>query len=136
MRSTAERLAVVLLACVALGVAGCGGDDKPGYCSDVDDLEQSVKDLGDTDVLSGGKDAVTAALKDVDTNARAAVDSAKDDFPDETTAISDSVSKLKASTQKLADSVTPEQAARTAVDVKAVVTAVGDFVDATGSECD
>ncbi len=42
------RMALIVslaLAAGALMVAGCGGDDKPDYCSNVSDLQQSVDDL-------------------------------------------------------------------------------------------
>ena len=130
------RVAITALVALALLVAGCGGDDKPGYCSDVDDLEQSVKDLGDVDVVAGGTDAVTQALDEVEGNARAAVNAAKDDFPDQTAGINESISRLKTSAGQLAESPTAQQAARAAADVTAVVNSVDDFVDATKSECD
>jgi ElaB/YqjD/DUF883 family membrane-anchored ribosome-binding protein len=128
------RLRLLLVAAVLLG-AGCGGGD-PDYCSDVSDLEQSVKDLGSVDVVEGGRSAVTEALDEVEGNARAAVDSAKSDFPDETDAVTKSISDLKKSAGEFADSPTPQQGARVAADVGVVASAVEDFVDATRSECD
>jgi hypothetical protein len=128
------RLRLLLVAAVLLG-AGCGGGE-PDYCSDVSDLEQSVKDLGSVDVVAGGRSAVTDALDEVEGNARAAVDSAESDFPDETSAITKSISDLKTSAGELADSPTPQQGARVAADVGVVASAVEDFVDATRSECD
>ena len=35
----------VVLAAAALVAAACEGDDKPAYCSNVSDLQQSVDDL-------------------------------------------------------------------------------------------
>ena len=133
----AVRTAVaVALAALALLGASCGDGGAPGYCSDVDDLEQSVKDLGSVDVVQGGTDAVTEAVDEVEDNARSAVDAAKSDFPDETSAISESIARLKTATAELTDAPTAEDAARAAGAVAAVVTAVDDFVGATGSECD
>ena len=129
------RLRLLLVAAVLLG-AGCGGGGEQDYCSDVSDLEQSVKDLGSVDVVEGGRSAVTEALDEVEGNARAAVDSAKSDFPDETDAITKSISDLKASAGELADSPTAQQIARATADVGVVASAVEDFVDATKSECD
>jgi hypothetical protein len=128
------RLRLLLVAAVLLG-AGCGGGN-PDYCSDVSDLQQSVKDLGSVDVVEGGRSAVTEALDEVEGNARAAVDSAKSDFPDETDAITKSISDLKASAGELADSPTAQQIARATADVGVVASAVEDFVDATKSECE
>ena len=129
-----SRLRLLLVAAVLLG-AGCGGGD-PDYCSDVSNLEQSVKDLGSVDVIEGGRGAVNDALDEVEGNARAAVDSAKSDFPDETSAMTKSISDLKSSAGELGESPTPQQVARAAADVGVVASAVEDFVDATRSECD
>jgi hypothetical protein len=131
---TVRGTAFLLVGLVLLG-AGCGGGE-PDYCSDVSDLEQSVKDLGSVDVVAGGRSAVTDALDEVEGNARAAVDSAESDFPDETSAITKSISDLKTSAGELVDSPTPQQGARVAADVGVVASAVEDFVDATRSECD
>jgi hypothetical protein len=130
------RAPVLLLVVAALAGAGCGSDDKPGYCSDLSDLQQSVKDLGDVNVIEGGKSAVTEALGKVEDNARATVGSAKSDFPDQTKAIDDSISTLKTSAQDLANSPTAQQAAQVAGDVAGVVNSVDDFADATQSDCD
>jgi len=130
------RFLAPLLAVAALAGAGCGGDDQPGYCSDLDNLQQSVQDLGNVNVVEGGKSSVTDALGKVEDNARATVDSAKSDFPDQTKAIDDSIAALKTSAQDLADSPTAQQGAQVAGDVAGVVNSVDDFADATRSDCD
>jgi hypothetical protein len=130
------RFLAPLLAVAALAGAGCGGDDQPGYCSDLDNLQQSVQDLGNVNVVEGGKSAVTDALGKVEDNARATVDSAKSDFPDQTKAIDDSIAALKTSAQDLADSPTAQQGAQVAGDVAGVVNSVDDFADATRSVSD
>jgi hypothetical protein len=131
-----QRVVPVLLVALMPLAVGCGGGGSPGYCSDVDDLEQSVKDLGSVDVVAGGTNAVNEAVDKVESNARSAVDAAKSDFPDETSAISDSIKQLKSSAGELTDSPTAQDAGRLAVDVTAVVNAVDDFVSATRSKCD
>jgi hypothetical protein len=128
------RIQLLLVAAVLL-VAGCGGG-QPDYCSDVSDLEQSVKDLGSVDVVEGGRAAVNEALDVVEGNTQAAVDSAKSDFPGETSAMTKSISDLTSSAGELGKSPTPQQVARVAADVGVVASAVEDFVDATRSECD
>jgi hypothetical protein len=131
-----QRVVPVLLVALMPLAVGCGGGGSPGYCSDVDDLEQSVKDLGSVDVVAGGTNAVNEAVDKVESSARSAVDAAKSDFPDETSAISDSIKQLKSSAGELTDSPTAQDAGRLAVDVTAVVNAVDDFVSATRSKCD
>jgi hypothetical protein len=129
------RWHVGLLAALALVGAGCGGGDAD-YCSDVSSLEQSVKDLGAINVVQGGTSAVKQGLAKVGDDARAAVDSAKDDFPDETSDLSESTERLRTAVNELGDSPTPEQLGQLARDLSAVVTSVDNFVQATSSECD
>jgi tRNA A58 N-methylase Trm61 len=133
-RSLLVGVLAVLVVLAPVG-AGCGGGE-PAYCSEASDLEQSVRNLGDVDVVAGGTDAVRKSLKAVETNAKSTVDAAKSDFPRETRAISESISSLKSSAQRLAGSPTPEQAGRVVRDVKAVVSSVDSFADATKTECD
>ena len=134
-RSTVLALpVVVLLAALSLGGAtGCG---KPDYCSERDDLAQSVKALGDVNVLqSGGLDRLRTQLDAVESDARAVADSAKSDFPDESGAVRSSVETLKGTLDELPASPSPEQLAPVAVQAAAVVSSFQEFDTATDAEC-
>jgi len=61
--------------------------------------------------------------------------SAKDDFPEETSAMSDALASLRKSAGELSESPTAEDIAPVATDVAAMVTAVQEFVGASDSEC-
>ena len=135
-RSCSAELGALVVVAAFAATPGCGGEDEPGHCSEVTELEQSVSDLGDVDVVNGGLDAVREALGRVDENARSVVDSAKGDFPDETDAISQATADLKATAGQLADSPSAQEGARLVGDVEAVVSSVEAFVGATRSECD
>jgi hypothetical protein len=127
----------VVLAVLGLAAAGCGGGGtSPEYCSKLGDLQSSVKQLGDVQIATGGRDAVEQALSKVETKARSTVAAAKSDFPSETSAITDSISGLKTATRKLAASPTPQQGGPVALAITEVVTSVSKFADATNSECD
>jgi hypothetical protein len=131
------RAAFAAIAIAALfAAAGCGGSSKPGYCSDKSNLEQSVKDLGNVDLKSGGTSALEAQLKKVESNANALVSSAKSDFPTETAALESSVSALGTAIKALPSSPSVQQLAPIAVDIKNVANAVTSFADATKSKCD
>ena len=132
MRAAFAAIAVV----AAIAATGCGGSSKPGFCSDVSDLQQSVKDLGNVDLKTGGTSALDAQLKKVESSATKLESSAKSDFPTETAAIESSVSALSTAVKSLPKSPTVQELAPIAVDVKNVANAVTGFTDATKSKCD
>jgi hypothetical protein len=135
-RNCSAELGALVVAAALAALPGCGGDDEPGYCSEVTELEPSVRDLGDVDVVNGGLDAVREALGRVEDDAGSVVDSAKGDFPDETDAISQATADVKATAGQLTDSPSVQEGARLVGDVEALVSSVDTFVDATRSECD
>ncbi len=130
-RLTLAPLAVLL---AALAVAGCGSS-KPGYCSQVSQLQKSVQDLTSTNVLQKGTSALQAQLTTIENQARATVNAAKSDFPSETSALSSSLNTLKASIDALPSSPTPQQIATVAGDAVASLTAAKNLITATQSKC-
>ena len=123
-------IAVVAVLCA------CGGSSKPSYCKQTANLKQSVSDLGSVNILQGGTSALTSALSKVQSDASAVVNSAKSDFPNETSAITSSIDALKKSAQSLASS--PTQPAVIAVvpgQISAVVKSIQNFSSATSSKC-
>jgi hypothetical protein len=130
-------LIAVTLAAAALFTAGCGGSDKPAYCSDVSDLQQSVDDL--KNVQLSGSDSLSTLqtqLKTVQTNANTVVNSAKADFPSQTTALKASVAGLGSAVQQLPAAPTPAELAALAPLVSGVSTAAKGLDSATSSACD
>ena len=125
------------LAAGAVMVAGCGGDDKPDYCSDVSDLQSSVDELKSVDL--GGTDTLSTVQTDVEaiqSDSNAVVSSAKADFPDETSALESSVSTLSTSVKKLPASATAEQLLALAPQIASTVSAADNLKSATSSACD
>ena len=126
-----------VLAIAALVAAGCGGDDKPAYCSDVSDLQQSVDDLKNVQLTeSGALSTLQTDLQTVQSNADAVVSSAKQDFSSQTSALKSSVSKLSTTIEQLPASPTAQQLAPVAQGIRSVVTSVKDLDSATSSACD
>ena len=135
------RLHVVLtlavaLAAAALVAAGCGGSDKPAYCSNVSDLQQSVSDLKSVQPNSAVVSTLQTDLQKVQSNANAVVSSAKQDFPNQTSALESSVSSLSTSIKQLPPSPTPQQLFALTPQINSVVTAAQGFSSATSSACD
>ena len=129
---------VCVLIALSIGVgilAGCGGSGKPAYCSSVSDLKSSVKELPNTNVVQNGVSALEAAVTKVRTNATAAANDAKGDFPSETGAMKTSVNELSTTVKQVVSSPTPETLARVPGEVSAVVNSVNSFTSATSSKC-
>jgi hypothetical protein len=124
------------LAAAALVAAGCGGSDKPAYCSNVSDLQQSVDDVKGVKLESGTVSTLQTDLKKVQSNADAVVSSAKQDFPSETGALKSSVSSLSTAVNQLPASPTAKQLAPLVPMVSSVVTAAKGLKSATSSACD
>ena len=128
---------VVALAIAALVAAGCGGDDKPAYCSDVSDLQQSVGDLKNVQLSeSGALSTLQTDLQKVQSDANAVVSSAKQDFPSQTSALTSSASTVSTTIKQLPASPTAQQLAPVAHEISSVVTAAKDLDSATSSACD
>ena len=129
--SLAVTLCVLVLS--ALVAAGCG-DSKPSYCSKVDQLELSVKDLGEID-LSKGVSSLASAVSKVQTSANDAVAAAKKDFPTETGRIESSISALATGVNQLPSSPSATQIATLTLEIKSVVDSVDGFVSQTKKKC-
>lgn len=127
-------LAALAVVGVTLALAACGSS-KPSYCSNVSDLQSSVKDLGNVDVSSGAVSALQSQLKKVESSANDVVSSAKTDFPSQTSAISSSLKALDTAVSQAGSSPSAATIAAIGVDVKNVVTAVQGFTSATNSKC-
>jgi hypothetical protein len=114
-------------------LAACGASSKPAYCSSVSQLESSVKDLPSTNVAKNGLGALKTSVAKVQSDATTAVNDAKSDFPNETSAVTGSVSALSNSLKQATSSTTT--LAQVPGQVAAVVKSAKDFSSATSSKC-
>jgi hypothetical protein len=122
----AATIAVV----AAIALTGCSSSSKPAYCTDRANLENSVKGL-----TSAGISGIKSQLTQISSDATALVNSAKSDFPNETSAISSSVNALKSSVAALPSSPSVAQVATVTKDAASVVSSVQNFYNATSSQC-
>lgn len=134
-RRSFRALALVGAVSALVAVTGCGGGGKPDYCADRDNLESSIKDLSNLS-FSGGLSGLQSQLRTIQGNATQLVDSARSDFPSETSAIRTSVNALASDVRALSSSPSPGQVASIASDASSVVRSVTSFMDATSSKCD
>jgi hypothetical protein len=130
MRMMAALLAVALTA----ALAGCGSS-KPAYCTNVDNLKTSVKALPHTNVVQNGLSSLETAVTKVQTNATAVVNSAKSDFPSETTALKNSVTTLDTTVKQAVKSPSAATLAQIPGQVSAVVTSAKNLESSTSSKC-
>jgi hypothetical protein len=110
-------------------LAGCGSS-TPNYCTDRANLENSVKGLTSASISD-----LKSHLAQIQSDANALVESAKNDFPSQTSAISTSVSALKNSVTALPSDPSREQIATVTKNAAAVASSVKSFTDATSSQC-
>jgi hypothetical protein len=131
--SKLPRAASLIAVAALMLLAGCG---KPQYCSDRNELQQSIQDLRDVEVLqSGGVSQLRSQLQEVEANAQKVVSSAKGDFPSESSALQSSVSRLKGTVQQLPESPSRQEVGQVAANVAGVATSFREFRSATESKC-
>jgi len=124
---------VIAAAATAVVLAGCSSS-KPAYCTDRTNLQNSVKGLTSLTV-SSGVSGLKTQVSQIQSDATAVVNSAKGDFPTETSAITSSVSALKNSVAALSAAPSAAQIATVTKDAASVVSSVRNFMDASNSKC-
>ncbi|HEY3186441.1 MAG TPA: hypothetical protein VGJ70_03130 [Solirubrobacteraceae bacterium] len=131
-----RRIAVIAVAAASIGAtAGCGGSDKPGYCDDRDNLEQSVNGLKDINLSEDGVKSVQTQVQKIETDARAFTQSAKSEFQPQSTALKSSLSALGTAVGEAVSSPSAQSLATVADDISKVGTAFNDLADATSQKC-
>jgi hypothetical protein len=125
---------LALLATVAVVVAGCGGSSKPAYCSDLSTLKDDVKGVSVPTSSSDVSD-LKSQFKTIQSDATTLVNSAKSDFPSETSAIKSSVDTLATAVKALPSSPSTTQIAAIVSDAAGVASSVNSFSDAASSKC-
>jgi prophage DNA circulation protein len=133
LRSAAQLAGGCLVAVAVLAVAGCGSS-KPSYCTDRTNLENSIKGLTSLNA-SSGISGLQAQLQKIQSDANSTINSAKGDFPNETSALKSSVTSLENAVKGVTSSPTPSQIASIATAASGVVTAVNNFENASKSKC-
>jgi len=132
-RGTAATVAAAVLCAGVL--AACGGSSKPSYCSAVTNLESSIKAIPSTNIVQTGLNGLKSSLEKVQSDAETAINAAKSDFPNETSALKTSIDTLSSTVKQAASSPSPATIAQIPGQVSAVVTAANNFQSATKSKC-
>jgi hypothetical protein len=94
-------LTIAACSCAAIAVAACGGSDKPGYCTQREQLTTQIAQIRDTNVIKEGTDTLSARVDAALTQTQKLADSAKSDFPNETRDLDVAVKSVKTSLDAL-----------------------------------
>lgn len=128
-----HRLVALATALMIAGViAGCTGDDKPGYCSALSDVQHSIEDLR---IGDGGASDVRAQLTTIEDQIKTLVSEVKSEYAAEAKAIESAVAALKTAIGKLPSPPTAQSLAGLQPAAQGVVDAVTGLADATTSTC-
>jgi hypothetical protein len=132
----ARFLLAFIVAAGVVAIVGCSssGSSQPAYCTARANLENSVKGLTNLNATSGIS-GLKSQVEKIETNATALVNSAKGDFPSQTSAITSSVNALKSSVTALSSSPSAAAIVTVTKDASNVVSSVKSFTDATSSQC-
>ena len=116
----------------AVLIAGCGSEPK--YCKKVDELELAVQDLREAGTSDPA--AVRSAAKEVRAKGRAAAAATREQFPNETTALTTALGALEGTVNQLSKPATRRAGlAALPTQVGAVKRATDALVDNTKEKC-
>lgn len=128
-----RRIAVGTVVASLILLANCGGS-KPAYCTDRTNLQNAIGGLTSLGV-GGSVGALRTQAEKVQSAATALVNSAKSDFPSETSSIKASIDKAAGAIRALPSNPSPAQIATIIPDAERVVSSVNSFMNASRSKC-
>ena len=110
------------------------GSSKPAYCSDRANLEKSVKEVPGL-ASSGNLSGLRTQASKIQTEASTLADSARSDFPNETSALNRDVDTLISSVKDLPANPPTQDYAKVGLNAATAVSSVSNFSNATNSKC-
>ena len=114
-------------------LAGCGSS-KPAYCSDRANLESSVKQVPGL-ATSANLSGLRTQVDKIQAEATTLANSAKSDFPTETSALERDVDALVSSVKDLPSNPSAQALAKVGLNAATAVSAVSNFANASNSKC-
>lgn len=110
------------------------GSSKPAYCSDLSNLQSSIKDLTSLNA-SSGVSGLKTQLKTIESDAAKVVSSGKSDFPSQASAIRSSVAELQSAVKALPSSPSAKQLGSVATAAASVIVSVRSFTEVADTKC-
>ena len=118
---------------IALGAAGCSS--TPDFCSDVDALRSSANDLVAIQINSNTINEVQTDFEKVQSDAERVVESAREDFPQETSNLENRIDSTKKAIEDFPASPAAGDYVALGLQVVALGQAAEDFRNAASSAC-
>jgi DNA repair ATPase RecN len=122
--------------------AACGGDDEgdatptPSVCDQADNVQQSVEDLANLDVIASGTDGLTAAVDEVRTEVEALRQTLSDDVRPEAEALETAVTDARETLSSIdSDARLSERIAAVEEAIGGIATAAANLRTALDQEC-
>ena len=138
-------IVVLIVALLASVAAACGDDDDssdtgststPSVCDQRDNLDQSVNDLADLDVIAGGTDSLNAAIARVESDVESLAAVTSSEVEAEVDALNDAIELADDTFSTLNDESLLAATAQVALAIANVAIAGEALVTALAVECD
>ena len=141
-----QIVAGTALACLAFTVVGCGSSSssksssttttpKQAVCADKTALQNSIKDLADPSVLTGGKSSINSALKKVKKNLTALKSSAKANLQPKIDEVNSALTQLQNVVKNFGNGSISDSLSKAGDAISKVGTSAGDLYTGLNSEC-
>lgn len=125
--------AAVLMA--SLTVAGCGENESPAVCSDVEALQASIADVTDLELDRGALATLRDHLTQMQSELRQLTEDARDEYASEIDAVDQAAASVSSSLEAATTSPSAQAVADVGVAVRAMGTSVSALVSAVRSTC-
>ena len=134
---TTRRAVGTVLALIAIsgGLAGCGGNDKPAVCSDLDNLKSSLSALKDVKLEQGALTTLSSDLQKVQSDLDQLAKEAKSQYSNEVSAVKSAASALSSSLKTASSDPNATSLSAVATDVGNLGTAISNLGDAVSNTC-
>ncbi len=138
-------IVVLIVALLASVAAACGDDDDssdtgststPSVCDQRDNLDQSVNDLAELDVIAGGTDSLNAAIARVESDVESLAAVSSSEVEAEVDALNDAIELADETFSTLNDESLLAATAQVALAIANVAIAGEALVTALAVECD
>jgi hypothetical protein len=118
-----------------LTLTGCGGEDKPAVCSDVDALGTSISALTDVKLEQGALPTLQSKFSQVQDDAAQLKTDATTEFGSEIDAVDSAAASVKSSLEAAAADTSAATVTAVGVALQTLTSALSDLQNAVESTC-